>query len=106
MNSIVPLLGLYEEAPADEFTLGEPVRKELGDQPRSELRSLLGRYPQELANSRTALQQQQTGRQAVQQDIMQMLQATRQMGNNLPASGKLSIRSWPPSSARWRSVWW
>ncbi|HHQ4554260.1 TPA: methyl-accepting chemotaxis protein [Aeromonas veronii] len=45
----LPLLGLYEEAPADEFTLGEPVRKELGDQPRSELRSLLGRYPQELA---------------------------------------------------------
>ncbi|MFM5687764.1 methyl-accepting chemotaxis protein, partial [Aeromonas caviae] len=76
-------LGLYEEAPADEFTLGEPVRKELGDQPRSELRSLLGRYPQELANSRTALQQQQAGRQAVQQDIMAMLQATRQMGEQL-----------------------
>ncbi|WP_270796965.1 methyl-accepting chemotaxis protein [Aeromonas sp. QDB11] len=79
----LPLLGLYEEAPADEFTLGEPVRKELGDQPRSELRSLLGRYPQELANSRTALQQQQAGRQAVQQDIMAMLQATRQMGEQL-----------------------
>ncbi|MGU5765850.1 methyl-accepting chemotaxis protein [Aeromonas allosaccharophila] len=79
----LPLLGLYEEAPADEFTLGEPVRKELGDQPRSELRSLLGRYPQELANSRTALQQQQAGRLAVQQDIMAMLQATRQMGEQL-----------------------
>ncbi|MCF5853550.1 methyl-accepting chemotaxis protein [Aeromonas veronii] len=79
----LPLLGLYEEAPADEFTLGEPVRKELGDQPRSELRSLLGRYPQELANSRTALQQQQAGRQTVQQDIMAMLQATRQMGEQL-----------------------
>ncbi len=77
------LLGLYEEAPADEFTLGEPIRKELGDQPRSELRSLLGRYPQELANSRTALQQQQAGRQTVQQDIMAMLQATRQMGEQL-----------------------
>ncbi|MGN5224503.1 methyl-accepting chemotaxis protein [Aeromonas veronii] len=79
----LPLLGLYEEAPADEFTLGEPVRKELGDQPRSELRSLLGRYPQELANSRTALQQQQAGRQTVQQDIMTMLQATRLMGEQL-----------------------
>ncbi|MFM5699955.1 methyl-accepting chemotaxis protein [Aeromonas veronii] len=79
----LPLLGLYEEAPADEFTLGEPVRKVLGDQPRSELRSLLGRYPQELANSRTALQQQQAGRQTVQQDIMAMLQATRQMGEQL-----------------------
>ncbi len=79
----LPLLGLYEEAPADEFTLGEPVRKELGDQPRSELRSLLGRYPQELANSRAALQQQQAGRQTVQQDIMAMLQATRQMGEQL-----------------------
>ncbi|MFM5368708.1 methyl-accepting chemotaxis protein [Aeromonas veronii] len=79
----LPLLGLYEEAPADEFTLGEPVRKEQGDQPRSELRSLLGRYPQELTNSRTALQQQQAGRQTVQQDIMAMLQATRQMGEQL-----------------------
>ena len=79
----LPLLHLYEDTPVDEFTLGEPIRKELGEQPRSELHSLLNRYPQELANSRTALQQQQAGHLAVQQDIMAMQQATRQMGEQL-----------------------
>ncbi|HHO2175857.1 TPA: methyl-accepting chemotaxis protein, partial [Aeromonas hydrophila] len=69
----LPPLGLFEVPPADEFTLGEPERKELGELPKAELLSLLKRYPQELENSRKALQQQQTGRLAVQQDIGQML---------------------------------
>lgn len=86
----LPLLGLFAAAPADEFTLGEPERKELGDQPRSELLSLLMRYPQELENSRKALQQQQTARLAVQQDIGQMLQATNQMGAEL-AAGRQAV---------------
>lgn len=86
----LPLLGLFAAAPADEFTLGEPERKELGDQPRSELISLLTRYPQELDNSRKALQQQQTARLAVQQDIGQMLQATNQMGVEL-AAGRQAV---------------
>ena len=86
----LPLLGLFAAAPADEFTLGEPERKELGDQPRSELLSLLTRYPQELENSRKALQQQQTTRLAVQQDIGQMLQATNQMGAEL-AAGRQAV---------------
>lgn len=86
----LPLLGLFAAAPADEFTLGEPERKELGDQPRSELLSLLTRYPQELENSRKALQQQQTARLAVQQDIGQMLQATNQMGAEL-AAGRQAV---------------
>lgn len=82
----LPPLGLFEAPPADEFTLGEPERKELGDLPKAELLSLLKRYPQELENSRKALQQQQTGRLAVQQDIGQMLQATGQMGSELAAA--------------------
>nr|WP_276556182.1 methyl-accepting chemotaxis protein [Aeromonas piscicola] len=86
----LPLLGLFAAAPADEFTLEEPERKELGDQPRSELISLLTRYPQELDNSRKALQQQQTARLAVQQDIGQMLQATNQMGVEL-AAGRQAV---------------
>ncbi|WP_314926886.1 methyl-accepting chemotaxis protein [Aeromonas piscicola] len=86
----LPLLGLFAAAPADEFTLGEPERKELGDQPRSELLSLLTRYPLELENSRKALQQQQTARLAVQQDIGQMLQATNQMGAEL-AAGRQAV---------------
>ena len=47
---------------------------------------MLKRYPQELENSRKALQQQQAGRLAVQQDISQMLQATGQMGSELAAA--------------------
>ncbi|WP_346814810.1 methyl-accepting chemotaxis protein [Aeromonas hydrophila] len=82
----LPPLGLFEAPPADEFTLGEPERKELGDLPKAELLSLLKRYPQELENSRKALQQQQAGRLAVQQDIGQMLQATGQMGSELAAA--------------------
>ncbi|HCT2504990.1 TPA: HAMP domain-containing protein [Aeromonas dhakensis] len=81
----LPSLALFEAPPADEFTLGEPERKELGDLPKAELISLLKRYPQELENSRKALQQQQA-RQAVQQDIDQMLQATGQMGSELAAA--------------------
>ncbi|WP_439836704.1 methyl-accepting chemotaxis protein [Aeromonas enteropelogenes] len=86
----LPLLGRYEEAPADEFTLGEPQRQELGEQPRSELLSLIKRYPQELANSSKALGQQQAGRQAIQEDILQMLQATGQMGEQL-AQARLAV---------------
>ncbi|MCX7132530.1 methyl-accepting chemotaxis protein [Aeromonas sp.] len=86
----LPLLGLFAAAPADEFTLGEPERKELGDLPKAELLSLLTRYPQELENSRKALQQQQTARLAVQQDIGQMLQATNQMGAEL-AAGRQAV---------------
>ncbi|CAM3861494.1 methyl-accepting chemotaxis protein [Aeromonas bestiarum] len=86
----LPLLGLFAAPPADEFTLGEPERKELGDLPKAELLSLLTRYPQELENSRKALQQQQTARQAVQQDISQMLQATNQMGAEL-AAGRQAV---------------
>ncbi|WP_421160391.1 methyl-accepting chemotaxis protein [Aeromonas dhakensis] len=82
----LPSLALFEAPPADEFTLGEPERKELGDLPKAELISLLKRYPQELENSRKALQQQQQARQAVQQDIDQMLQATGQMGSELAAA--------------------
>ncbi|EKP0276739.1 HAMP domain-containing protein [Aeromonas bestiarum] len=86
----LPLLGLFAAPPADEFTLGEPEHKELGDLPKAELLSLLTRYPQELENSRKALQQQQTARQAVQQDISQMLQATGQMGAEL-AAGRQAV---------------
>uniref|UniRef100_UPI0025B736B1 methyl-accepting chemotaxis protein n=1 Tax=Aeromonas caviae TaxID=648 RepID=UPI0025B736B1 len=82
----LPSLALFEEAPADEFTLGEPIRKELGDQPKAELTSLLKRYPQELENSRKALQQQQAARQMVQQDITQLLQAGEQLGEQLAAA--------------------
>ncbi len=82
----LPSLDLFEEAPADEFTLGEPQRKELGDQPKAELVSLLKRYPQELENSRKALQQQQAARQMVQQDISQLLQAGEQLGERLAAA--------------------
>ncbi|WP_349921264.1 methyl-accepting chemotaxis protein [Aeromonas veronii] len=81
----LPSLGLFEEAPADEFTLGEPVRKELGDLPRSELVSLLKRYPQELENSRKALQQQQEARLMVQQDISRLLQESDKLGERLSA---------------------
>ncbi|ENK6348787.1 HAMP domain-containing protein [Aeromonas hydrophila] len=83
--AVLPPLGLFEAPPADEFTLGEPERKELGDLPKAELLSLLKRYPQELENSRKALQQQQAGRLAVQQDIGQMLQATGHIGSELAA---------------------
>ena len=79
----LPLLGIYEQPAADEFTLGEPERKEIGDQPRSEVQSLIKRYPQELANSRMALQQQQAARHAVQQDITRMVQLTREMGDTI-----------------------
>ena len=82
----LPSLALFEEAPADEFTLGEPIRKELGDQPKAELTSLLKRYPQELENSRKGLQQQQAARQMVQQDITQLLQAGEQLGEQLAAA--------------------
>ncbi|MBL0517110.1 methyl-accepting chemotaxis protein [Aeromonas caviae] len=82
----LPSLALFEEASADEFTLGEPIRKELGDQPKAELTSLLKRYPQELENSRKALQQQQAARQMVQQDITQLLQAGEQLGEQLAAA--------------------
>ncbi|MGY4108823.1 methyl-accepting chemotaxis protein [Aeromonas encheleia] len=82
----LPPLGLFEEAPADDFSLGEPVRHELGEQPRRELVSLLKRYPQELDNSRKALQQQQSARQMMQQDIEQLLQAGSQMGERLAAA--------------------
>ncbi len=82
----LPSMELFEEAPADEFTLGEPIRKELGDQPKAELTSLLKRYPQELENSRKALQQQQAARQMVQQDISQLLQAGEQLGEQLAAA--------------------
>ena len=51
----LPSLNLFEEAATDDFTLGEPVRKELGEQPKAELVSLLKRYPQELENSSKAL---------------------------------------------------
>ena len=82
----LPPLGLFEAPPADEFTLGEPERKELGDLPKAELLSLLKRYPQELENSRKALQQQQAARQMVQQDITQLLQAGEQLGEQLAAA--------------------
>ena len=82
----LPSLNLFEEAAADEFTLGEPVRKELGEQPKAELVSLLKRYPQELESSRKALQQQQLARQMVQQDITQLLQAGEQLGERLAAA--------------------
>ncbi|MGE6125019.1 methyl-accepting chemotaxis protein [Aeromonas rivipollensis] len=82
----LPSLNLFEEAAADEFTLGEPVRKELGEQPKAELVSLLKRYPQELESSRKALQQQQLARQMVQQDITQLLQAGEQLGERLAAT--------------------
>ncbi|MGY3859691.1 methyl-accepting chemotaxis protein [Aeromonas intestinalis] len=83
--AVLPSLELFEEAPADEFTLGEPVRKELGDLPRSELVSLLKRYPQELENSRKALQQQQEARLMVQQDISRLLQESDKLGERLSA---------------------
>ncbi|WP_139746366.1 methyl-accepting chemotaxis protein, partial [Aeromonas media] len=82
----LPSLNLFEEAAADDFTLGEPVRKELGEQPKAELVSLLKRYPQELESSRKALQQQQLARQMVQQDITQLLQAGEQLGERLAAA--------------------
>ncbi|MCH7370492.1 MULTISPECIES: methyl-accepting chemotaxis protein [Aeromonas] len=82
----LPALGIFEEAPAADFTLGEPERKELGEQPRSELVSLLKRYPQELDNSRKALQQQQAARQMVQQDIAQLLQASERLGEQLASA--------------------
>lgn len=81
----LPALGLFEEAPADEFTLGEPERKELGELPRSELVSLLKRYPQELESSRKALQQQQAARQMVQQDISLLLKEGDKLGERLAA---------------------
>ena len=82
----LPSLNLFEETAADEFTLGEPVRKELGELPKAELTSLLKRYPMELENSRKALQQQQAARQMVQQDIAQLLQAGEQLGEQLTAA--------------------
>ncbi|WP_430481192.1 methyl-accepting chemotaxis protein [Aeromonas caviae] len=82
----LPSLELFEEAPADEFTLGEAQRKELGDLPKAELVSLLKRYPMELENSRKALQQQQAARQMVQQDITHLLQAGEQLGERLAAA--------------------
>ncbi|MFQ2099930.1 methyl-accepting chemotaxis protein [Aeromonas sanarellii] len=82
----LPSLNLFEETAADEFTLGEPMRKELGELPKAELTSLLKRYPMELENSRKALQQQQAARQMVQQDITQLLQAGEQLGEQLAAT--------------------
>ncbi|WP_429107206.1 methyl-accepting chemotaxis protein [Aeromonas media] len=82
----LPSLNLFEETAADEFTLGEPVRKELGELPKAELVSLLKRYPMELENSSKALQQQQLARQMVQQDITQLLQAGEQLGERLAAA--------------------
>ncbi|MGS3182711.1 methyl-accepting chemotaxis protein [Aeromonas taiwanensis] len=84
--SALPSLDLFEEVPADEFTLGEPERKELGNLPKAELVSLLKRYPMELENSRKALQQQQAARQMVQQDITHLLQAGEQLGERLAAA--------------------
>ena len=81
----LPSLKLFEEAPADEFTLGEPARKELGDQPRAELVSLLKRYPQELENSRKTLQRQQGARRMVQQDISLLLKEGETLGERLAA---------------------
>ncbi|MDX7922355.1 methyl-accepting chemotaxis protein [Aeromonas rivipollensis] len=82
----LPSLNLFEETAADEFTLGEPVRKELGELPKAELVSLLKRYPMELENSSKGLQQQQLARQMVQQDITQLLQAGEQLGERLAAA--------------------
>ena len=82
----LPLLGLLEPAPAqDEFTLGEPERRDLGQQPRNELQSLLRRYPQELTNSQQALTRQQQAREAVNGDLEQMLAAMTRMGDALGA---------------------
>jgi methyl-accepting chemotaxis protein len=82
----LPLLGLLEPAPAeDEFTLGEVERRDLGQQPRNELQSLLRRYPQELTNSQQALARQESARQAVNRDLDKMLTALTQMGDALGA---------------------
>ena len=47
----LPSLNLFEETAADEFTLGEPMRKELGELPKAELASCSSAIPW---SSRTA----------------------------------------------------
>lgn len=71
----LPSLALFEEAPADEVTLGEPIRKELGDQPKAELTSCSSPLSPGAGKRRKALQQRRAARRMVQQDITQLLQA-------------------------------
>ncbi|MBL1379075.1 methyl-accepting chemotaxis protein [Zobellella iuensis] len=51
----LPLLGIYQEQEVDEFALRRAKPVELGEAPRRELQSLLGRYPKELGNTQDTL---------------------------------------------------
>jgi len=72
----LPLLGLFEESEEideDEFTLGEPEPKaDLAEEIKSELVSLSRRYPRELENTKTLLQNRMILQQSLSNEVTEL----------------------------------
>lgn len=79
----LPLIGVYEQQEADEFTLGasEPQQIEVGENDRNELLSLANRYNKEVANTHQLLQ-------ANQEMQAQLIQAIGRVEQQLIALGE------------------
>ncbi|WP_026959138.1 methyl-accepting chemotaxis protein [Aliagarivorans taiwanensis] len=73
--SNLPLLGVFAEAPEDDFVLGDPEEPEdLAEEIQAELRSLARRYPMELDNSLQLIAQRESLREALRDEVANLSQ--------------------------------
>ena len=89
----LPLLGLKRSSEEEFPALGEtPAAVDLGEEPKSELASLLGRYPKELENTRQALSQQQQMREQLKRDFADAERSILALGHSLATEQKQQLR--------------
>lgn len=88
----LPLLGLKSSSEEEFPALGEaPAEVDLGDEPKSELASLLTRYPKELENTRQALNQQQLLREQLKKDVTEAEAGILALGERLVNEQKVQL---------------
>ncbi len=89
----LPLLGLKSSSEEEFPSLGEaPAEVDLAEEPKSELASLLARYPKELENTRLALTQQQQMRKQLETDFAEAERSILALGDTFAAEQKVQLR--------------
>ena len=89
----LPLLGLKSSSKEEFPALGEAqAAADLGEEPKSELASLLARYPKELENTRQALSQQQQMREQLKTDFAEAERGILALGHTFVAEQKQQLR--------------
>ena len=89
----LPLLGVLSQNEDDVPSLGEePAAVDQGEAPKTELASLVARYPKELENTRRMLEQQQQMKQQLSGDVRRLEETILVLGRQLQQSQNHQLR--------------